>query len=79
MKFLLLVLVIAVAYMFWRNGRIARNAAPPSQARPPAPPQDMVSCAHCAVHLPRADAVAGTGGALYCSPEHRLLGDGRKG
>jgi uncharacterized protein len=33
-----------------------------------------VRCPVCAVHLPRADAVAGAGGTLYCSQEHRLQG-----
>jgi len=30
----------------------------------------MVSCAHCGIHLPRDEAVAGTRG-LYCSSAHR--------
>jgi uncharacterized protein len=72
MKFLLIVLVLVVAYLVWRNARLAARDA---QRPPPAPPlpQEMVSCAVCGLHLPRSDAVAGTDGRLYCSPEHRLL------
>ncbi|MCG2595577.1 hypothetical protein LZ009_22595 [Ramlibacter sp. XY19] len=78
MKYLLLAAVLLVAYLLWRNGRLAdRNA----RARPPAPPappaagpQDMVRCPVCGVHLPRPDAVPGTNGVLYCSQEHRIKG-----
>lgn len=37
-------------------------------------PQAMVACAHCGVHLPRAEAVADGAGRLYCGDEHRLQG-----
>lgn len=80
MKFLVLVAVLAVAYLVWRNGRLAGKAAPPPTARPPAAPagapQDMVQCPVCAVHLPRGDALPGPGGALYCSQEHRQIAGG---
>ena len=76
MKYLVLLLVLAVAYMVWRSNRVARKAQPPANpAKPPASgPQDMVACPVCAVHLPRADAVAGADGRLFCSQEHRLSG-----
>lgn len=73
MKYLLLVAVIAVAYLLWRNARIARD--PRAGGRPggtPAAPQEMVSCPVCGLHLPRADAVTGKDGLPYCSQEHRL-------
>ena len=38
-----------------------------------APPSELVSCAHCGVLLPRAEA-QGTDGAQYCSAEHARLG-----
>jgi hypothetical protein len=31
--------------------------------------EDMVQCAHCAVHLPRSEAFL-VNGHLYCSKEH---------
>ena len=52
------------------GSRGAPHAARPTSAAPAAP-QDMVRCPVCAVHLPRADAVADPQGRLYCSPEHR--------
>ena len=76
MKYLLLAAILLVAYLLWRNGRLAeRNAR--SRAAPPSPPpsgrpQDMIACPVCGVHLPRSDAVPGTNGALYCSQEHRV-------
>ncbi|MFZ1910193.1 MAG: PP0621 family protein [Burkholderiales bacterium] len=36
-------------------------------------PGDLVRCAHCGLHLPRAEA-HGAGGRLYCSEEHARLG-----
>jgi uncharacterized protein len=72
MKYLLLLVVLVVAYMLWRNARLAEREA---RRPPPAPPlpQEMVSCPVCGLHLPKSDAVAGTNGRLYCSQEHRLL------
>ena len=80
MKYLLVLLVIVVAYMLWRNSRANRalDREEEQAKRPPAPPagkpQEMVSCAVCSVHLPRSDAVTGGDGQLYCSQEHRLRG-----
>lgn len=71
MKYLVLFAVLAVAYLLWRNARLARrDAADRRQA--PAIPQEMVSCPVCGLHLPKNDAVAGSNGLLYCSQEHRL-------
>jgi len=83
MKFLLVLAVLAVAFYVWRSGRDAadRHAgkdegggkAPPRTAPgKPLGPQEMVRCAACDLHLPRADAHAGRLGLLYCSEEHRL-------
>jgi uncharacterized protein len=60
-----------VVYLLWRHGR--KSAGAPARPAPPlAQPQDMVRCTTCAVHLPRAEALAGADGRLYCSQEHRL-------
>jgi uncharacterized protein len=71
MKFLVVVLVLAIAFFAWRSGRkeqrSAQRAAPPRQ--PEAIAQDMVACAHCGVHLPVAEAVHGRR-AVYCGTEH---------
>jgi uncharacterized protein len=34
----------------------------------------MVRCAHCGLHLPATDALAGPDGAVYCSTAHRQAG-----
>ena len=78
MKYLLLILVLVVAWLLWRNARLRDERA--SRPPPPQPPagnlQEMVSCPVCGVHLPRSDAVPGQRGVLYCSHEHRLRADG---
>lgn len=74
MKYVVLFGVLLVVYLVWRAGQRRDDAAAAPKAPPAAPalPQDMVQCPVCSVHLPREDALAGAGGALYCSPEHRL-------
>ena len=79
MKYLLLIVLLVVAYNVWRSGRLRdeRASRPPPRAQgKPGAPQEMVSCPVCGVHLPRSDAVAGAGGILYCSHEHRLRAGG---
>lgn len=76
MKYLVLFAVLAVAYLLWRNARLARRDAPPQRNGATPRPQDMVSCPVCSVHLPRGDAVAGSNGLLYCSQDHRRQGGG---
>lgn len=73
MKYLVLLVVLVVAFGIWRSNRAAPRESRPGTARPPALPQDMVACAHCGVHVPRADAVL-QGGQTYCSVEHQRLG-----
>lgn len=73
MKYLIVLAVIAVVYALWRSQR----AAPPRQGGAPrpriAPPQDMVRCAHCGVHLPQAEALSKDGHS-YCCRAHRDQG-----
>jgi uncharacterized protein len=76
MKYLVLFAVLAIAYFWWRNARIAERGRRDAGAPKVAPPQDMVRCPVCAVHLPRPDAVTGADGLLYCSQEHRLRAGG---
>ena len=80
MKYFLVLVVVTVGIWLWRQGRrdaMRERAAAvtPRPAPPPAvaPPQAMVRCAHCGLHLPAVDAVAGRSGAAYCSPAHRQL------
>ncbi|NNU44491.1 PP0621 family protein [Ramlibacter montanisoli] len=75
MKYLVLLAVLVIAYMVWRNARLERKD---DARRPPAPgtPQEMVSCPVCGLHLPKPDAVRGADGLFYCSQEHRLTAGG---
>lgn len=76
MKYLLVFAVVFVAIWLWRKNRREEMQArppPPKPSKPPTvgAPQAMVRCAHCGVHLPAVDAIAGPGGAVYCSAAHR--------
>jgi uncharacterized protein len=70
MKFLVVIVVVGVVLWFALRRDTRRVAARRSAPRPP---QAMVSCAHCGVHLPQDEAVGGPDG-LYCSEAHRALG-----
>ena len=76
----LILLLAAVALVWWwlrsRRSPVRTDSAAP---KPPAnshAAHEMVSCAHCGVHLPQSDAVSDAAGAFYCSDEHRRLGPG---
>ncbi|MBB3638836.1 PP0621 family protein [Variovorax atrisoli] len=79
MKYLLVLAVLWVAIWLWRKNRreemqdAMRERAAKAQRTPApsGPPQAMVRCAHCGLHLPAPEAIAGPGGALYCSTAHR--------
>ena len=77
MKFLLTLVAALIGVWLWRTHRESdeklRGDAPP--APPPPRLQDMVRCPVCAVHVPKADAVAGQHG-LYCCAEHRRRAEG---
>lgn len=70
MKYLLVLAVVLAVIWFLRNNRRAGDGAAPGKAKPLAPPQDMVRCPICAVHLPRSDALPGVDGRLYCCADH---------
>ena len=74
MKFLLLIAIVFAVVWYLRGGarRMRGPAQDESRGAPPAAPQDMVECPVCHVHLPRADALPGPDGQLYCCAEHRL-------
>ena len=76
MKYLVLLAVLVIAYLVWRNNRIERRQSSPPPAARPGGPQEMVSCAQCGLHLPQPDAVRGGDGRFYCSQEHRLRAGG---
>ncbi len=68
----LILLALAVLVLVWLVRRALRSRG----RRAPPPPGELVSCAHCGVLLPRAEA-RGAHGAQYCSEEHARLGPRR--
>lgn len=70
MKYLVLILVIA-AVLWIARARRKTVQGPPREPKAVADAQAIVPCAHCGVHLPRAEAVPGALGH-YCSEAHRL-------
>ena len=71
----LLVLVLLVVAAVWLIRRALRAPAQSSDA--PKKTEELVRCAHCGVHLPRAEARAAAG-VLYCTEEHARLGPGQR-
>lgn len=85
---LVLLLALVLGLMWWfGKGRRRVTDRPQDAASPPATPvaspgpdlQTMVRCAHCGVHLPRADALADAHDQLFCGEAHRQLGAARDG
>jgi uncharacterized protein len=64
---------VVVWWLFGRKPRQPLDGKSPGRPGRSAAVEDMVACAHCGVHLPRADAVV-DGTDLYCGDEHRRLG-----
>jgi uncharacterized protein len=67
----LVLLVVLAAWLVrraWRATQAQQKGTPPVQA-------DLVACARCGMHLPRAEARE-AGGRLYCGEEHARLGAG---
>ena len=70
--FLLLALAAYIGWQWLRRTSL-RGPTPPSGKT--AAPQAMVSCAHCGLHLPQADALP-AGERYFCCEEHRRRGPG---
>ena len=69
-RILLIILALFVLVWLLRGVLLLRKREPGPQEKLPA---DLVSCAHCGVHLPRAEARSAEGRS-YCSEEHGRLG-----
>jgi len=76
-KFLLVIAVFIVVYLFLRSYRRRVQAAPPPAAAAKHG-EDMVRCRVCGVHLPKSEAVTSRG-EIYCSKEHLQLADRERG
>jgi uncharacterized protein len=71
MRYLVLLLLALAAVWLVRRALRGPRAAPPPAG--PAASNELVSCAHCGVHLPRAEARL-AGDRVYCGDEHARLG-----
>ena len=70
MKFMLILLAVALVAWQWRAARAARHLKETHKKSRKPGPVAMVLCEHCGVHIPENDAIAGQRGA-YCSVTHR--------
>ena len=75
-RLVVLVLLAVIAVWLVRRALRASAARPGGQPKPSAE-GDLVRCARCGLHLPRAEARA-AGEQLYCSEEHARLGPGTR-
>jgi uncharacterized protein len=76
MRFIVLILLVVLAVWLIRRAvrRLGQGSGRRETAAGEPPVQgDLVRCAHCGVHLPRAEARMAEG-ILYCSDEHARLG-----
>ena len=74
MKSLLVALGVMIAIGIWRNNRRKEEDVPPPRRSKQRQVEQMVTCAHCGLHLPASDAVASKDQLHYCCSEHRRLG-----
>ena len=83
MKYLLVLIVLVVAYNIWRKQQRLdgaaeeqqkqRTAANRANPRTPLIPQEMVPCARCGLILPKSEALQ-QGDKNYCSADHQRQG-----
>jgi len=68
-----ILLLLAIGFVVWRLIRAYQRSLnnPPSANKQTI--ETMVKCAHCAVNMPRSEAIY-SGGEFYCTPEHQKLG-----
>jgi uncharacterized protein len=71
-RFVVLILLVVLAV--WLLRRALRASKP--TVKPPVQ-GDLVACARCGMHLPRAEARE-LAGRLYCGEEHARLGAGER-
>lgn len=68
MKYLLLFGVLGVAWWLWRKRHA--ELRPGARPAPLRPVENMVTCAHCGVHLPESESL-GDGQRRFCCEDHR--------
>jgi uncharacterized protein len=67
----IILFLVAVFVLLWLlRGGTSRRSRPAPTSPPGTPPQPMLVCAQCGVHLPRDEALPGRGG-VFCGEAHR--------
>ena len=80
LRILIWLALLVAGWMFLRPRDKAALRGRPSNARDTrasrrvAPPQAMVDCAHCGLHLPASEAVLDDAGRAFCGAAHRVAG-----
>lgn len=72
----LLILILVLAGIWWLRRVLGRSRSDARSKGDGAPPERMVACAHCGVHVPESESVRGSRDEFYCCDEHRRLGAG---
>lgn len=78
MKYLLLVVVLALVFAMLARKRARPPAAKPEAKVQPKAALSMVTCAHCGLHLPVDEALPGQGG-VFCGAAHRAAFEAEHG
>jgi uncharacterized protein len=78
MKYLLLVVVLALVFSMLARKRARPPAAKPEPQVQPKAALSMVTCAQCGLHLPLDEALPGQGG-VFCSAAHRAAFEAERG
>lgn len=63
--------IMIAALIYW----IIKNCQPKEDKieTPAEPIEDMVSCTHCGVHLPKSEAISSDHNQYFCCNEHQNL------
>ncbi|MEP7283370.1 MAG: PP0621 family protein [Rubrivivax sp.] len=74
LKYLLVLLVVGIVLWLLLRGRPTGPSDAARRTRGRRGPATMVTCSHCGLHLPPAEAISDVEGRRYCSDAHRLAG-----
>lgn len=66
----IILFTIAVVVLLWLLRRSFRQVGGRRPEAPLPPPQPMLACAQCGLHLPVGEALPGRGG-VFCGDAHR--------
>lgn len=75
MKYLLMFVLLGIVWWSWVKRRPSGDK--PSSARENPPPEKMLTCAYCSVHLPESEVVIADG-QNYCCEAHRAAAQSGK-